>query len=560
MNKKNYLYIVIFIFSILNFTIINATSNIVWPYSSSSECSKIRDTSQNNTGTEYKKYERSKCYKNNNWTYQYNICKKWEGCINDTSSTINKENPEYENIIDSKNPYSNKIIEINWKTKTIETIFWKKIKILIQKVKWERNSKESIKRLINLKDKLTKIWNKDRYKKNKMVQNLIWYINFETLEEVARLKDIIAKEEEKNWINDFLSELWANWEPEKPTICTREYSPVCATKNYCPKWNYCISKQVNKTYSNSCVAKSAWAKILYQWKCKEETKKKFKFGWSSNEYKYFSAKYTYGNKNDIIFRYGYDTKHNYAFRTNKGYIELWDEFKYKIIPWKKYFYSFYNPNNRRQVLYKWTFIAKWDNLWVSCNNYYNWKVVYRKEFTIWDINKLKKINNLLCNNWKINSFSKDSPWYYWSCKWKDNKIVYCNARMDIEYEMWCRNKIITKKGLIICWNNSSLNGDKYSYNSDWWFYTYENSKELACVNWYRLINENDLKNIWIKNIKFSRNWRIEPWQLIPWYTNQWAYWINKNWKKHLSIEKNSYFYYNTKLNNLLSARCVKDNK
>ncbi len=65
---------------------------------------------------------------------------------------------------------------------------------------------------------------------------------------------------------------WADivylWKCKLETSCSNEYKPVCATNNYCPEWAQCFAKQINKTYKNECEAKIYGAKILYQWKCK----------------------------------------------------------------------------------------------------------------------------------------------------------------------------------------------------------------------------------------------------------------------------------------------------
>jgi len=240
MKKYIFLSIIIAILSIFNFTSINAinntSSNVVWPYNSASECTKVRNENENNSSSDYQKYERSKCYLNN-WKYQYNICKKWEGCINTSSVTnnvdkINSTSP----ILQQRNPYANKKITIKGKNWTIESFFWKKIDILIKRITSKGTKANSLKKLIYFKDRLTKIWNLSKFKNNKLVQNLVWYIKFEVLEEVAILKREIAIEEENNWLDNFICEL--EWNCDKPIICTREYRPVCAQPKMptCPKW------------------------------------------------------------------------------------------------------------------------------------------------------------------------------------------------------------------------------------------------------------------------------------------------------------------------------------
>jgi len=83
MKKIFYLLIAFILFFNINF--VNASTSIVGPYNSFSECNKILEENSSKTYWNYQQYERSKCYKNNNWSYQYNICKKWEGCINNNN-------------------------------------------------------------------------------------------------------------------------------------------------------------------------------------------------------------------------------------------------------------------------------------------------------------------------------------------------------------------------------------------------------------------------------------------------------------------------------------------
>lgn|GEM_PF-4722492 len=58
---------------------------------------------------------------------------------------------------------------------------------------------------------------------------------------------------------------------EGPVVCTMEYFPVCGqTKESCLSETECYSNFEEKTYSNSCVAKSNLAEILHEGPCLEK--------------------------------------------------------------------------------------------------------------------------------------------------------------------------------------------------------------------------------------------------------------------------------------------------
>lgn len=233
MKKYIYISIVIAILSIFNFTITNALSNntvnTVWTYDNLGECKEKREANENNTNPDYRKYERSKCYSNNG-KYQYNICEKGKGCKDITSISNSNENinTTYNENIDttynknSINPYNDKIIIL--KSKSIKLSMLKeKIDKLIIKVKWQKDLKTKISNLNNFLNKLNILKNKDKYKGNNIVQNLVWYIQFEIKREISILEEELKKQNEEKGINDFLCEL--SW-----------YSDCNKRIGYCPDW------------------------------------------------------------------------------------------------------------------------------------------------------------------------------------------------------------------------------------------------------------------------------------------------------------------------------------
>lgn len=298
---------------------------------------------------------------------------------------INNINEKNISIINT-NPYKDKKINIKGKEYILQNLFWEKVKQILEKVKWKSNNENSVKKLENFNKKLIILWNKEKYKNNTKVKNFIWYIKYESNNKINNIKVKLKKEnkiksyscrwEIPKWEWIFLSQNIQKWNYIYWTYSEKTTSKFnCAWKCidwYKKRWNSCFRNSIScPKYSLPINMPWRNCKIIYiknsngctkpKYECEEKVD--FKIRDIVNKNKYIKINYYYWNK-DIIFKYWLDTKNihsiidtNYSFTNNKWIIELWDNYKYKIIPWKIYYFSFYDSKTKKN-LYKWKFISQ----------------------------------------------------------------------------------------------------------------------------------------------------------------------------------------------------------
>jgi len=224
MKKK---FIIIFFIIFWNFSYTIASNNEVWPYNTLKECTDIRNENDSKQWN-YQDYDRSECYKNNTW-YVYQICKKWEWCLNYENWIISDKS----NLNDSlKNPFWDKMIKFKWKKIKLNSLYWKVQKI-ISNLELNKNKKEILVSLKEFSSKLSSIANKTKYKENNLVQNIVWYIAFEVNKEISIIKKEIQEETEDNWLDDFFHELEGEYKQ-------------------CPKWFSRNTNNTNNEASKMC--------------------------------------------------------------------------------------------------------------------------------------------------------------------------------------------------------------------------------------------------------------------------------------------------------------------
>ena len=148
-------------------------------------------------------------------------------------------------------------------------------------------------------------------------------------------------------------------------------------------------------------------------------------------------------------------------------------------PAKTYSNACLAKNNNAKILYKGKCKENYNK--VSCWSL-NWKIL--------DIMP-KKTDKNLCKNWKLIRISKDFPWYYWSCKWEDNKIIYCKAKMNL-YNFILKKIYIKNNYVSINYSYLDKNSSTISYkNKEVIFkYAYDNKHKYSFTN---------------------NNWKIELW-------------------------------------------------
>ncbi|MDQ7023154.1 MAG: hypothetical protein Q9M97_06555 [Candidatus Gracilibacteria bacterium] len=238
MKKILVIFIILVLANIINYA---SAASTVGPYNTLSECNEVLEKNSSNQDPDYSKYERSECYSSNG-KYQYNICEEGEGCTENTNSTNRSTSNDYS--ID--NPYGSYKFTFKGKEYTIEKLFGEKIKILIKKLKGDGSLEDSLKKLIRFNKKLNRLLESDKYKNNKLIQNLIKYIIFEVNNEISILKKEIENNTNEDGLKDFLCELEGNCEEKIPLTCTKWYDGCneCSVLN--GKIGLCTQKLVYK--------------------------------------------------------------------------------------------------------------------------------------------------------------------------------------------------------------------------------------------------------------------------------------------------------------------------
>ena len=212
MKQRIFLSIITFLLLFFSISITNSASddvtsfasNTVWPYSSMVECSTVREEN-NNKDWSYSEYDRSECYQFEG-SFQYNVCKKGEQCI--AASSI-AEKTQSTNWV---NPYKDKTFESNWK----EYTFWmlkEKVSAIIAKIGKGKSDSERVIALESFIKNINETKNKEEYKTNSLVQNLVGYIVFEVQTEIDTLKEKINSTQQTSWVNKFLCDI--SWGCEK---------------------------------------------------------------------------------------------------------------------------------------------------------------------------------------------------------------------------------------------------------------------------------------------------------------------------------------------------------
>ncbi len=265
--------------------------------------------------------------------------------------------------------------------------------------------------------------------------------------------------------------LWAKWE----FIAKREEikCPVYDMANP-PYWCY---YNFEKYYYSWKLCKRPWKLIC-------ENREDFKLWKIINWDWYTEINYSYTWTWELLFwYYSADKKEKYKFTVFWWKIKLWDNYKYKINPWKKYYFGFYNSITKK-ILSKWSFIAKE-------------KIIKREKIT-----------------WLYSlSFSHPS----WTISSTRNKVFL------IKFDLinW---KIVNKKVLLELWtfisdlykiSYSSINPPKKCYDSKFVWTKYE---------WIK-----DQYWMYISNSKEELVNKIRLWQIWKYPANFWwdlCYWWN----------------------------------
>ena len=373
-----------------------------------------------------------------------------------------------------------------------------------------------------------------------------WILNWKTLKKLPSKTDesLCSNGKINSLSEDYPWYYWScKWEENKVVyckakmskVCSQEYKPVCATDFNNESW---FVKWAISTVSSKCMAGIYWAKILYEWECKEVKEFQDPSLWLP---KWFNEV----NWKEYLYPFQFNTTSWKSFCEMKGYEKYVDwSWKSKIVSgwyyyWNKWIkYKF----NKKDVKVFSILQCSWKKVWLDKINWVCWK----------------KVNT--CEKWIFHWFKIDTiNEYLWSCLWvnwwntisckskKEEKNLWkisLNKYNFTEYKIFQRDKensytfdlnwTYTWKCISV---EASFANSKYSIidtNPNWWKFSWKLKSsiwqwELKVRCKYDKLSEDKAIEIWI--------WDI---YLIAGQSNSYWYW--KNLQKYLSTWEWAKYY------------------
>ena len=457
MKQRFFLSIITFLLLFFSISITNSASdnvtnfasNTVWPYSSMGECSTVREDN-NNKDWSYSEYDRSECYQFNGF-FQYNVCKKGEECI------ARSDEQESSKITTWVNPFKDKTFESNWKEYTFGMLK-EKVSEIISIIGKSKSDSERVISLESIIKNINETKNKEKYKTNSLLQNLVGYIVFEVQTEIDTLKEKINSNQQTDWVNDFLCDI--SWGCESNTSTWTVNSTVLKCSWTKPTWEGVF------------LSKGTQSGNYTSWSYSDNTVESYNCSWKCEDW--YEKNWNICIKKSIA-------------KTSWKTCELNNLF---LTTWK-------DSENGEEV----TKVEEWEHklYWVKRNGFYE----------------------VICRDWKLDTpimyrWSKSAPelmscndWFetIWNfCYLREKLYIYKCWEQDVLYYInWTSNANLTEYHDKEEYNKCSTENypKKVWINEDWFrpFWTEDswslewNENNALKKDWEKTFDRNALKNI-----------------------------------------------------------------